>query len=261
MINKDRDATGETGVVIRPKYLLNRSYQRQLDLASRREQMNPDEESNDEYLCYSELLAELYLKFKNQLPPLPRQPIAHVDDGDYQPCPLPELAATILGRLDAPPRLVAHLALVHDTAVELTDGILAAFPRIEIDAVAIRFGAATHDIGKLAHRNELEGPGNQHERDGALILLDLGIPEPFTRFTRTHGAWSSKPLPLDDLLVALSDTVWKGQRLEDLESLVVAQLAEMTATEPWETFSRLDGILDQIASRGNERLAWQVRRA
>ncbi len=50
------------------------------------------------------------------------------------------------------------------------------------------------------------------------------------------------------------------KRLEELETQIVAQIAQLTATEPWETFSRLDRILEQIASRGVERLAWQGRR-
>ena len=191
---------------------------------------------------------------------LPRQPIADSQDEDYQPHSLPSIVVSILSRLDAPPRLVAHLELVHDVAIELVDGILAAFPGIEVDSEAIRIGAATHDIGKVKHRNELTAPGNRHEFDGASILLDSGLPALFARFTRTHGAWSTEELPLDDLLVALSDTIWKGKRLEELETQIVAQIAQLTATEPWETFSRLDRILEQIASRGVERLAWQGRR-
>ena len=80
------------------------------------------------------------------------------------------------------------------------------------------------------------------------------------RFTRTHGVWSSEALALEDLLVALADAIWKGQRLEELESQVVAQIAKYTETAPWETFSKLDDVLDPIASRGDERLAWQGRR-
>ena len=160
--------------------------------------MNSSEDSKDEYLCYSELLADLYEKFKDRLPP-----ITHTDDTDYQPRPLPNSVVAVLGRLDAPPRLVAHLTLVHDAAVELVDGIREAFTGIEIENEAVCFGAATHDIGKVTHPNELSGPGNQHEIDGASLLLELGCPEPLARFTRTHGAWSTETLPLDDLLVAL----------------------------------------------------------
>lgn len=219
--------------------------------------MNTNEDSSEEYFCHSELLADLFVRFQDHLP---RQPIPHVEDGDYQPRWLPKIVASLLNQLDAPPRLVAHLTLVHDAAIEIIDGLLNAFPHIKIDAEAIRFGAATHDLGKIKHPNELTGPGNQHEIDGASLLTDLDVPDHLARFTRTHGAWSTESLPLEDLLVALSDAVWKGKRLEELESLIVATIAQSTETEAWETFSQLDGVLEQVASRGDERLAWQSRR-
>jgi hypothetical protein len=205
--------------------------------------------------------AEAFAKlFEKTLGYVPRAPIEGLNDGDYQPRSLPPPVPHLLGMLDAPPRLVAHLALVHDAAMGTVEGLDGQFPQLDFDRSGVLFGAATHDLGKVEHPSELTGPGSQHEATGPVILEAHGVPPQLARFARTHGAWSSQALPLEDLLVALADTVWKGQRLEDLEFLVVAQLAELTGTEPWETFSRLDGILDQIASRGEERLAWQGRR-
>lgn len=40
---------------------------------------------------------------------------------------------------------------------------------------------------------------------------------------------------------------------------VWAQIAEMLGLEAWEVFDTLDGLLDEVARRGNERLAWQQR--
>ncbi|WP_437193326.1 hypothetical protein [Planctomicrobium sp. SH527] len=79
------------------------------------------------------------------------------------------------------------------------------------------------------------------------------------RFCRTHGAWSQESLSLEDLLVALADTIWKGQRLEELKMQIVNQIVEKTDLESWLVFQELDELLTEIASCGDERLAWQAQ--
>lgn len=171
--------------------------------------------------------------------------------------PMPTLAQELCELLDAPPRLVAHLTVVHDAASEIIEGLAERFPGLDVDSEAVLFGAATHDLGKVLHPKELTGPGNRHEEDGPRLLEQHGIDPRLARFARTHGAWSQDELPLEDLLVALADCVWKGQRLEPLEEKVVGRIAERTGKEPWEVFEKLDSLLEQVASRGDERLAWQ----
>ena len=107
------------------------------------------------------------------------------------------------------------------------------------DADAVCFGAATHDLGKVLHPDELTGSGKRHEKDGPGLLEAHGVPSEQARFARTHGTWNEESL-LEDLLVALSDAVWKGQRVEDLEGFVVQRIAEQTGQEKWEVFSALD---------------------
>ncbi|WP_338056806.1 hypothetical protein [Streptomyces sp. ZAF1911] len=79
---------------------------------------------------------------------------------------LPEVVAALLRELAAPPRLAAHLRLVHDVAYELTDWFARFRPELTFDREAVLFGAATHDIGKAVHTAELEGPGSAHEPAG-----------------------------------------------------------------------------------------------
>jgi hypothetical protein len=55
----------------------------------------------------------------------------------------------LLSKLGAPERLRVHPRIVHDVAVTLTDLLPQRFPGLACDAEAVRFGAATHDIGKL----------------------------------------------------------------------------------------------------------------
>ncbi len=177
----------------------------------------------------------------------------------YEPRPLPKEVKRLCTEHDAPPRLVAHLTLVHDVAVDLVEGVRSRIPDMDFDHEAVCFGAASHDFGKIQHPNELTGPGRQHEEDGPALLEEHGVEPRLARFARTHGAWSKEELPLEDLLVALADCIWKGQRLEALDKQVIDKIAEQTGVESWEAFSELDALLEEICSQGDERLAYQGR--
>jgi len=178
----------------------------------------------------------------------------------FEPRPLPEEVRRLCTELNTLPRLVAHLTLVHDVALDLVEGVQQKFPGLEFDDAAVCFGAASHDIGKALerNRNELTGPGSKHEEDGPALLEEHGVEPRLARFAGTHGAWSKEELPLEDLLVTLCDCIWKGQRLEELEKQVIDKIAEQTGIEQWEVFSELDALLEKIGSHGDERLAWQA---
>ncbi len=165
--------------------------------------------------------------------------------------PLPPRARTLLETLAAPPRLGAHLRVVHDVAVTLTAW---ARPRADFDVPAVLFGAATHDIGKVRHPAELSGPGSAHELAGYSLLLSQGIEEASARFARTHGSWDVPGATLEDLLVTLADKVWKGKRVPALEERV----AERLGGPRWETFLALDDELERIAAGADARLAFQA---
>ena len=51
-----------------------------------------------------------------------------------------------------------------------------AFPALRLDSESILFGAATHDIGKVLHPEELRQPGREHESAGASLLAQYGVP-------------------------------------------------------------------------------------
>ena len=173
---------------------------------------------------------------------------------------LPQEAQRLLGTLNAPPRLVAHLALVHDAAAEILCAFQARWPDLKIDRDAVLFGSAIHDVGKILHLNELTGPGNKHEQDGPGVLQQHGLSPELSRFARTHGTWSNESdLAVEDLIVALADHTWKGSRNDALETMVAGRIAESLGTETWEAFMGLDEIVAEVASRGEERLSWQRR--
>lgn len=165
--------------------------------------------------------------------------------------PLPATAAELLRALDAPPRLGAHLRVVHDVAWTLTDLLGRRRPDLAFDTTAVLFGAATHDIGKVVHVAELSEPGSAHEAAGEDLLLRYGVPAHLARFAGNHGSsWTRAGVPLDDLLVSLADKVFKGARVPALEQRVIEATGHRALAD-------LDDILDRLAAGAGERLAFQ----
>lgn len=149
------------------------------------------------------------------------------------------------------------MTLVHAAAVELLDGLATAFPGLVVYREAVLLGASLHDIGKVLYPGELTAPGDLHEVDGPGLLIKHGVSPRLARFSRTHGRWREHD-DLEDLLVALADSLWCGRRVEELEQKVTATLATTTGEERWQVWSRLDAICEVIVSSGEERLAWQL---
>jgi hypothetical protein len=173
--------------------------------------------------------------------------------------PLPADVRELLVSLRAPARLAAHLRAVHDVAWQLTEQLEACFPALVFDRDAVRYGAATHDIGKVEHPEELTGPGHQHELTSYRLLTAHGVPVRLARFARTHAGWTDPDTTLDDYLVSVADKIWKAKRVPDLEDLVTAHLATTCGIEQWQAFARLDDILDGLAADADDRLAYQAR--
>lgn len=170
---------------------------------------------------------------------------------------LPDQVVEILKAIDAPARLVAHLRLVHDVAMKLIEALKIYWPDLPFDANVVLFGAATHDIGKASHTKELFEPGTQHETVGPDILMRHGVPNDLARFARTHNAWKKEKLRLEDLLVAIADTCWKGKRVDELERLTCREISRRLSIAEWEATVNLSDILEQLAVQADRRLEWQ----
>jgi hypothetical protein len=179
------------------------------------------------------------------------------DQDRSAPCPLPTEVVQLLVRLSAPPRLAAHLRLVHDVAGQLVDYLASGQPDLIVDRDAVMFGAATHDVGKVIHPEELSGPGSAHERAGYELLIAEGVPHELARFARTHGDWSASGLTVEDHLVTLADKIWKAKRVPGLEDLVVDHITMATGAERWEAFMALDEVLEHLAGGSDQRLTFQ----
>ncbi|MFI8320059.1 HD domain-containing protein [Streptomyces sp. NPDC085529] len=172
--------------------------------------------------------------------------------------PLPLEVALLLRELAAPPRLAAHLRAVHDVAVELVDWVRARHPGLAFDREAVLFGAATHDVGKVLHPEELAGPGSAHEAAGRELLLRRGVGADRARFAATHAGGEEPGATVEDLLVAVADKVWKDKRVAGLEDRLVRALAEGAGREPWEEFLALDELLARLGADAGHRLAFQA---
>ncbi|MEU5280973.1 HD domain-containing protein [Streptomyces asoensis] len=171
--------------------------------------------------------------------------------------PLPAQVASLLEDVGAPLRLVAHLRAVHDVAARLLDWLGPHCPALAVDRQAVLFGAATHDIGKTLHPEELSGPGSRHEEAGRNLLLARGVPAASARFAGTHACWDAPDTAVEDLLVSLADKVWKNKRVADLEDLVVAELSRAGGRPVWQEFLDLDAFLTGLGEEAPLRLAWQ----
>ncbi|MFD4507874.1 HD domain-containing protein [Streptomyces sp. NPDC058457] len=171
--------------------------------------------------------------------------------------PLPALVAELLRSLSAPPRLAAHLRAVHDVAADLVDWVQDRYPELAVDRDAVLFGAATHDVGKVRHPEELAGPGSAHEAAGRDLLLSRGFRPGLARFAATHADWDNPEVTMEDLLVSTADKVWKDKRVPGLEDRVVRALAGATRREPWEEYLALDDLLTRLGAAAASRLAFQ----
>ncbi|WLW51584.1 HD domain-containing protein [Streptomyces sp. YU58] len=171
--------------------------------------------------------------------------------------PLPDAATRLLCDLNAPPRLAAHLRAVHDVAYRLVDWMEDRHPDVALDREAVLFGAATHDIGKAIHTEELSGPGTAHEEAGRALLLARGVSPELARFAGTHASWTRPGTGIEDLLVSLADKIWKHKRVPELEDLVVSRLAEGSGRTAWEEFLALDDVLTVLGEGADDRLAFQ----
>ena len=171
---------------------------------------------------------------------------------------LPEEVKVLFEKIAVPPYLLAHLIVVHDVATRLVSAIQRRWPELSFDAEAVRFGAATHDVGKVLHPNEMFAPGEAHREAGAKLLRQHGVSAARARFARTHAEWASvRNVQLEDLLVAMADKTWKGGRDERLENAFLAAIGQTVGDERWEAYMVLDELLTRLGEDAERRLLWQ----
>ncbi len=162
-------------------------------------------------------------------------------------------ALALLREVGAPPRLYRHAELVGEAADQLLLG-LKRFG-VQIDEDYVRVGVVLHDAGKSLHPAELLGPGSNHEPDGERLLLSHGATPEVARVCRSHAQWDTVAETIEELLIALSDKLWKGVRVARLEDLVIDRLAHSLQKDRWDCFTELDTLFENVAATADSRLA------
>lgn len=162
-------------------------------------------------------------------------------------------ALALLREIGATPRLYRHAELVGEACDLLLAG-LKRF-RVQVDEEYVRVGVALHDAGKVLHPSELIGPGSNHETDGERLLLSHGGTPEVARVCRSHAQWETVAETVEELLIALSDKLWKGVRVARLEELVIDRIAQSLQKDRWDCFTALDLLFEEVAATADSRLA------
>lgn len=165
-------------------------------------------------------------------------------------------AFELLNKLNAPTHLKTHVTLVGEAADELI--LYLEVFKLELDIDFIDTGIVIHDIGKTIHVNEMVDKGSKHEPDGEKLLLKYGASDKLARVCMSHARWHEMACSLEELLIALSDKLWKGKRVRELEERVIDSIAKQKKIDKWEIFTELDTIFEKIAAGGYDRLKRSV---
>ena len=70
----------------------------------------------------------------------------------------------------------------------------------------------------------------------------------------SHARWAEMRCSLEELVVALADTLWKGKRDAELERQVVQAIGQRAGRDFWDVFIDLDTCFEGIAADGAGRL-------
>jgi len=144
-------------------------------------------------------------------------------------------AYNIMKNLGAPKRLIQHSELVKEAAEELISGLYDLSEKIDFEFV--RIGVILHDIGKIKYKEEIySNEGNFHAIEGEKILLKIGISKKIARCCVSHNNYNNMKCSIEELLIALSDKLWKGKRDKELELKVIDELACLYEKTRWDIY-------------------------
>ena len=84
--------------------------------------------------------------------------------------------------------------------------------------------------------------------------IRLGIPPETARFCRTHAHQNDLDNTLEDLLVALADTLGQGCRNGQLEKIVITRISSSIQKDFWDVFITTDSLFEAVSEGGTDRL-------
>lgn len=174
----------------------------------------------------------------------------------FHPIRCKEDAYTFLEEIGAPSRLIKHAKLVGEAAELLIEKCKEL--SITMNYELIELGVAFHDSGKILFPSELDAPGDLHEPAGQELLLEYGLDPNIARCCLSHARYDDMEVTVEELIIALSDKLWKGKREGNLELKIIDKLACLIGKGRWEIFSEFDSVFEQIAADGTDRLGRSV---
>ena len=166
-------------------------------------------------------------------------------------------ALELLQELPAPAHLVRHVKLVEEAGEQLLEQLETL--GVTVDSELVRMGLVLHDAGKVLNPLELTESGSEHEAAGEQLLLENGVQPQLARICRLHGQWDRTECSVEELAVALADALWKGTRIDSLESKFVERVAVSLKRDRWGVFLDLDACFERIAAGGDERLGRAIQ--
>ena len=174
---------------------------------------------------------------------------------------LAEDAQDLLVRLNAPIALLRHNRLVMEAAHELISRTLRLMnescPQTScvIDCDLVEALVHYHDAGKITVPEELTQPGRRHEAAGWEILTQNGVSGRLAHICYSHSMWWWRGHDhVEELFVALADTLWKGKRNPTLEECFVSEMIARPATTRMDLWKKFDEAFEAIADGGDDRL-------
>ncbi len=165
-------------------------------------------------------------------------------------------AFDLLREMGASGHLIKHIDLVGEAAEILLRKCEEM--HVPIDSEFVKVGVVIHDIGKTIHSHEMSISGSLHETEGEKILLEKGVSNKIARCCLSHSQWYEMECSLEELIIALSDNLWKGKRIESLELQVIDNIALALSKDRWDVFSELDSQFELIANDGDNRLSRSI---
>jgi hypothetical protein len=86
------------------------------------------------------------------------------------------------------------------------------------------------------------------------MLLCLGVDPKIANCCLSHGNYKNMECSIEELLIALSDKLWKGKRDNLLELRLIDTIAEILGKTRWDIYIEMDKIFESIANNGLNRL-------
>lgn len=150
------------------------------------------------------------------------------------------------GRLIRHARVVCEVGLIIATTLREVG--------IQVDTQILIPSLILHDAGKIIHPDELTGEGSEHLEAGWRLLIENNVDEKIARTCISHERWDEMECSIEELIVALADALWKGERIPELEKMFIDRIWSLRGGDYWDTFLRLDTLFESIAEEGSKRL-------